>query len=59
MSKVEFYGILLIGNHKTFMIYNLVTISDVNYMFIMAKIINDNNIIAISIEIKMLVNKIN
>lgn len=41
------------------MIYNLVTISDVNYMFIMAKIINDNNIIAISIEIKMLVNKIN
>ncbi len=62
VSKVEFYGILLIRNHKIFPIFNLVmtvTISDFYYMLIMAKIINDNNIIAISIEIKMLENKIN
>ncbi len=57
MSKVESYGILLIRNHNIFTIFNLVmtvTISDIYYMLIMAKIMNDNNIITISIE-----NKIN
>ncbi len=56
MSKVESYGILLIRNHKMFTIFNLVmtvTISDIYYMLIMAKKMNDNNIITISIENKI------